>query len=95
MHLLYFTAPQSTTHTLFQLKGWHSPTALSHFPSLALCQHPAFFSPHAQFDPLLLARQGGTLGCDLEDESVLIAPFIDSCLSNSSKREALQRVPLS
>lgn len=47
---------------MFRLKGWHAPTLLSHFPSLALCQHPAFPSPHAQFDPLLLGPEKQNTG---------------------------------
>ena len=60
------THTNTDTHIL-QTKGWHSPTLMSHFPSLALCQHPAFPSAHAQFDPLLLGWQGSTLACDLVD----------------------------
>lgn len=91
---------QSITHT--HTHTWHSPTPLSPFSPLAHCQHSAFLSPHASLTPSCWERQGGALGCHLEDrhetakyKSVLIAPFIDSCLSNCSKRETLQRVPLS
>lgn len=59
---MHTQATQPTTHTVFRLKGWHAPTLLSHFPSLALCQNPAFPSLRAQFDLLLLGPEGRHTG---------------------------------
>ena len=89
--------------TLFPLKGWHSPTPLSLSPLLHSLPTPSLpLSSCPVRPPPCWEREGGTLGCDLEDrretanyESFLMAPFIDSCLSNGSKRETPQRVPLS
>jgi len=93
MHLLYFICTHTHTHThivhhTHSLKGCQSPTSNGSLP------FPELFAniQRARFDPLLLgqARRGGTLGGDRADrretasyESVLIAPFIDSCLSGS------------
>lgn len=62
---------------------------------------PAFpLSSCPVWPPPAGAANVGLWDCNLEDrcetasyESVLMAPFIDSCLSNGSKCETLQRVP--